>query len=153
MYWVWFFATVTLFLPLLYYYYVSVCCHGKTVFYVTVNLCLIVYNLAEHKKCNTCIYFHYYFHLNKWHFAMFCCWSVSSLKVDRRFWNDVWNVFAIMIINREHKAAIKQIKLCLWSSYRNLNIHPEVIKFGLISVDSNLGKSSETEEELSGTTR
>lgn len=26
--------------------------------------------------------------------------------------DDVQNVFAIMIINREHKAAIKQIKLC-----------------------------------------
>lgn len=52
-------------------------------------------------------------HVNKSYFAMFCSRIIASLKVDCRNRNDVENVFAIMIINREHKATVKLIKLWL----------------------------------------
>lgn len=78
---------------------------------VSIYFFLILYNFAgQTKVCFNQVFLHNAIaRWNKLGFAIRCCLTVSSLKVDRRLLNDVVNVLAIMIIKRENKAVIKDI--------------------------------------------
>lgn len=108
------------FLMLIWIWTQSVCCHGNTN-YIYIYVCKSFYKMCVilRDKTNVRRALQYFStHLNKCNFSMFCCWIISSLKVDSRSRNDVKNVFAIMIINGEHKATKKRIKLRVWNRHR-----------------------------------